>query len=115
MLNNLGDLARRFRNAEKRQIKREISLEENWAEISDLIDQSTPSKKVIAREEKDKLRHALARLSDDHRQVIVLRNLERRTFEEIAIAMGRSTGAAKKLWSRAVLQLKDEMKEHERP
>jgi RNA polymerase sigma-70 factor (ECF subfamily) len=111
LLNNLGDLARRFRNAEKRQISREISLAGTWAEIGNLIDQSTPSKKLIAIEEKDKLRRALARLSGDHRQVIALRNLERRSFEEIAIAMGRSTGAVKKLWSRAVLQLKEEMKE----
>jgi RNA polymerase sigma-70 factor (ECF subfamily) len=115
LLNNLGDLARRFRNAEKRQIKREVPLAENWEEIAELIDRSTPSKKVIAREENDKLRLALARLSDDYRQVISLRNLERRAFEEIALVMGRSTGAAKKLWGRAILQLKEDMKVHERP
>ena len=115
LLNNLGDVARRFRTVEKRQINREVSFAENCAEIGKLIDWSTPSKKVIAREEKDKLRLALAHLSDDHRQVIVLRNLERRKFEEIATAMGRSTGAVKKLWSRAILQLKEEMRVHERP
>jgi RNA polymerase sigma-70 factor (ECF subfamily) len=115
LLNNLGDLARQFRNVEKREIRREIPLAESWLEVDKLIDRSTPSKKVIAREEKDKLQGALTRLPEDYRQVIALRNLERRTFEEIAQAMGRSTGAVKKLWSRAIMQLKEAMKEHERP
>jgi RNA polymerase sigma-70 factor (ECF subfamily) len=112
--NNLGDVARQFRKVEKREIRREVPLAENWLEIDRLIDRSTPSKKVIAREEKDRLRRTLARLPDDYRQVIALRNLERRKFEEIATVMGRSTGAVKKLWSRAILQLKEEMKDHER-
>jgi len=115
LLNNLGDLARQFRDAEKRQVKREISLAESWAEIDTPVDRSTPSKKAIAREEEQRLRQGLARIPEDYRQVIVMRNLERRTFEEIGLALGRSTGAVKKLWSRAILRLKDEMKAHERP
>ncbi len=115
LLNNLGDLARRYRGVKKRRIQREVGLGETHAEVDALADWSTPSKKVIAGEEKEKLRHALARLSADHRRVIVLRNLERRKFDDIAMAMGRSTEAVKKLWSRAILQLKEEMKEHEPP
>jgi len=114
LLNNLGDLARQFRAAAKRQIQREVSFNEHWAEIDTPIDRSTPSKKVIAREEETRLRQALARIPDDYRQVIVMRNLERHTFEEIALALGRSTGAVKKLWSRGIVRLKDEMREHER-
>ena len=112
LLNNLGDLARQYRGAEKRQLRREVPLAENSAEIDKLIDRSTPSKKVIAREEKEKLGRALERLPDDYRQVIRLRNLDRHKFEQIALVMGRSVGAVKKLWSRAILQLKEEMKEH---
>ncbi len=115
LLNNLGDLARQFRGAEKRQLQREISLAGRRAEIDTPVDRSTPSKKVIAREEEERLRRGLARIPDDYRQVIVMRNLERRPFEEIGVALGRSTGAAKKLWSRAIVRLKDEMKAHERP
>jgi RNA polymerase sigma-70 factor (ECF subfamily) len=114
LLNNLGDLARRFRVAEKRDIKREVPLAGIWAEIDTPIDQSTPSKKISAKEEEQRLREALARVPEDYRQVIVMRNLERRKFDEIAMALGRSTGAVKKLWSRAILRLKDEMKERER-
>jgi RNA polymerase sigma-70 factor (ECF subfamily) len=113
LLNNLGDVARRFRDVEKRQINREVSLAENWVAIGTLVDGSTPSKKLIAREEKTRLRQALASLPEDYARVIALRNLERLKFEEIATLMGRSTGAVKKLWSRAILQLKEAMKEHE--
>jgi RNA polymerase sigma-70 factor (ECF subfamily) len=115
LLNNLGDLARQFRGAEKRQLQREVSLAGRWAEIDTPVDWSTPSKRVIAREEEDRLRRALARIPEDYRRVIVMRNLERRRFEEIGVVLGRSTGAVKKLWSRAILRLKDEMKAHERP
>ncbi len=115
LLNNLGDVARQFRQAERRQIHREVPLAESLAEIDALIDHSTPSKKVVAEEEGERLRQALERLPEDYQQVIVLRNLERRKFEDIAGEMGRSTGAVKKLWSRAILQLKEEMNKHERP
>ena len=115
LLNNLGDVARKFRQAEKRQIHRELPLADCFVEIEELIDRSTPSKKVDIQEETNRMRQALARLSEDYRKVIVLRNLERRKFEEIADAMRRSVGAAKKLWSRAIAHLKEEMKRDERP
>jgi RNA polymerase sigma-70 factor (ECF subfamily) len=110
LLNNLGDVARQFRKAEKRQIQREVRLAEGWGEADELLDRSTPSKQVAAREEGELLRGALARLPEDYRRVIVLRNLERRRFEAIGDAMGRSVGAVKKLWSRAIVQLKREMR-----
>ena len=113
-LNNLGDMARRFRTAEKRQIGREIPLPNNGADLGRLADHSTPSKNLVAREEQDRLQRALARLPDDYRRVIAMRNLERCKFEDIATAMGRSTAAVKKLWSRAIVQLKEQMKDHGR-
>ncbi len=115
LLNNLGDVARHFRQAEKRQIQREVPLAENWAEADELIDRSTPSKKFAANEEAERLQQALGRLPPDYREVIVHRSLKRRKFEEIAEAMGRSASAVKKLWSRAILQLKEEMKHPDRP
>jgi RNA polymerase sigma-70 factor (ECF subfamily) len=110
LINNLGDVARQFREADKRQIRRELPLADQGADIDRLIDLSTPSKKVSAREESERLRQALARLPADYREVIVLRNLQRLPFDAIAATMGRSTSAVKKLWSRAILKLKDQMK-----
>jgi len=50
----------------------------------------------------------LARLPADYREVLVLRNLEGLAFPEVArhAAMGRSAGAVRILWVRAVDQLR---------
>jgi RNA polymerase sigma-70 factor (ECF subfamily) len=106
-------VVRQFRLADKRNIQREVPLR-NAAEVDELIDLSTPSTKLAAHEETDRLQRSLARLPDDYRQIILLRNLERRKFEEIAALMDRTVGAVKKLWSRAIMKLKQEMNADER-
>jgi RNA polymerase sigma-70 factor (ECF subfamily) len=114
LLNNLCDATRRFREVEKRQLTREVSLSATEAG-SALIDQSTPSKVAVAREVDETVRVALTRIPEEYRRVIVQRNLERQSFGAIALELGRSADAVKKLWSRAILRLKEELKEHERP
>ena len=44
----------------------------------------------------------LARLKPDDRDVIVLRNLQGLSFEEVAERMGRKPGAVRMLWLRAI-------------
>jgi RNA polymerase sigma-70 factor (ECF subfamily) len=51
------------------------------------------------------LADALARLPADYREVIILRNLEQLPFEEIGQRLGRSSGAARMLWARALEKL----------
>ena len=51
----------------------------------------------------------LARLSADYREVIVLRNLQGLPFAEVAHRMGRSAGAVRVLWVRAVDQLRQHL------
>ena len=48
----------------------------------------------------------LARMPPDYREVLVLRNLEGLPFSEVARRMGRSAGAVRILWVRAVDQLR---------
>jgi RNA polymerase sigma-70 factor (ECF subfamily) len=98
---------RRFA-AGKRSVVREGSLE-GHAAVGPPDDLRTPSTEAMLNEEAALLRHALGRLSADHRRVILLRNWERKSFDEIASAMNRSTDAAKKLWARAIEQLRKEM------
>ncbi len=52
------------------------------------------------------LADTLADLSDDFREVIVLRNLMHLKFDEVAIRMGRSPVAARVLWTRALDKLR---------
>jgi DNA-directed RNA polymerase specialized sigma24 family protein len=41
--------------------------------------------------------------------VVVLRNWDRLPFEEIAVRMERTAEAARKLWSRAIVRLQQEL------
>ena len=41
------------------------------------------------------------RLPDDYREVLILRNLEGLSHEEVAQRMGRDVGAVRMLWVRA--------------
>ena len=51
------------------------------------------------------LADALEKMPADYREVFFLRNLEHIPFEEIAVRMGRSPGAARMLWTRAIKKL----------
>lgn len=66
---------------------------------------STPSAQAARREQAVVVASALAKLPPDYREVIVLRHLEGRSFEEIAAAMGRKSGAVRMLWMRALEKL----------
>ena len=51
----------------------------------------------------------LAKMPSDYRDVIVLRNLQKLSFEEIGQRMERSSGAVRMLWLRAIKQLREQM------
>src|SRR5947199_97227 len=70
-------------------------------------DDDTPSQELIRKERELQVADALARLSDDHRTVIILRNLQRLPFDEVARRMGRSRPATQMLWMRAVRKLQE--------
>ena len=55
------------------------------------------------------LAEALSRLPEDYREVIVLRNLEGLSHEEVAARMGRGIGAVRMLWLRALSRLRREL------
>ena len=55
------------------------------------------------------LADVLARLPADHREVIILRTLEGLPHEEVARRMGRTPGAVRMLWVRALAGLRAAM------
>ena len=114
LVHNIVDCVRQFRETEKRQINREVSLDQVGADGQPVIDveqASTPSGHAVAREEEVRLERELSRLPDDYRQAIVLRNHGGRSFEEIGNLLNRSPDAARKLWGRAVLRLRKELEQ----
>jgi len=66
---------------------------------------SSPSSVVSRREQAVLLADALEKLPPDYREVFLMRNLEHIPFEEIAVRMGRSPGAARMLWTRTIKKL----------
>jgi RNA polymerase sigma-70 factor (ECF subfamily) len=109
---NLIDFGRRYYGTEARQVARERSLEElldhSSLALAKLVPVggSSPSEHAQRRELSVVLADALADLSSDYRDVIMLRSLEERTWEDVARRMGRTIGAVRVLWARALARLR---------
>lgn len=112
LAHNAADWIRAYRTG-KRQATLEIPLAgsgESFPGASSLAaDISTPSRILLRKEQELRLTAALDQLSPDHREVILLRNLERLPFAEIAERMGRSRPAVQMLWMRALCELREVM------
>jgi RNA polymerase sigma-70 factor (ECF subfamily) len=112
LLNNLANFRRDYRRR-KRRVSREVALP--GSESSDRreggLPGSTPTPSVLALrdEQTQALERALQRLPEDYRRVIQLRYREEYTFEDIADLMQRSQNAVRKLWSRAIERLQQEL------
>jgi RNA polymerase sigma-70 factor (ECF subfamily) len=114
LLHNLQDFTRRFTEAEKRRASREVPLDHPDSQQSRgyqvIGDESSPSNALRRREQDLALERAMAELPEDYRQVILWHHREDCSFEEIGRRLGRSEGAARKLWARAIQQLQDRMR-----
>jgi RNA polymerase sigma-70 factor (ECF subfamily) len=105
---NVTDLRRRYHASQKRDVLREVSLDQAArAELqaSLLAADQSPSKQAVAREQDQALHRALTRLPELYRKVLTWRSYERCSFEEVGRRLDRTPEAARKLWSRAVEQL----------
>jgi RNA polymerase sigma-70 factor (ECF subfamily) len=69
-------------------------------------DGTSPSESAARRDLGVVLSDALAQLSEEHREVIVLHHLEGLGWDEVGRRMGRTAGAARKLWTRALNQMR---------
>jgi RNA polymerase sigma-70 factor, ECF subfamily len=112
VINVLSDHWRRYVEAESRQITRERSLDaildQSSQALGNLLAASgtTPSQAAQRRDLGVVLADALAELSDEHRQVVILRSLRECSWDEVASQMRRSVGAARMLWIRALKDLR---------
>ena len=92
-----------YYRAQKRDVGREGHLSPSGSGF--LGDVPTPSQHAIANEEARRIDRALADMSDDYREVIVLAKYVGLSRREIAAEMGRSELAVRTLLSRALAQL----------
>jgi RNA polymerase sigma-70 factor (ECF subfamily) len=100
---------RRYRTTQKRLLARETALSAAGRDGGPCAALPSPSTQLMAHEQAQRLRQALERLPDDYRQVITLRYVEQRPFEEIGGLMGRTPNAARLLWLRAIERVKLEL------
>jgi RNA polymerase sigma-70 factor (ECF subfamily) len=107
----LADFVRRHRTGGRRA-GREQSLDQLLDRSSEALerilatDGTSPSGSAERRDLGVVLSDALAELSADHREVIVLHHLEGLGWDEVAGRLGRSVGAVRMLWTRALKALR---------
>lgn len=70
----------------------------------------TPSEAAARRERRQLLAEAVDRLPADYREVYQLRTVQHLPFEDVAGRMGRSPGAVRMLWARALERLSTELR-----
>lgn len=106
--NELRHLRRRFRAELELEDHLEEWLSGTSRSMAEMIRATgtTPSQAAAEREQEVLLADALEELPVDYREVIVLRNLEELPHEEVARRMGRSPGAVRMLWVRALAELR---------
>jgi RNA polymerase sigma-70 factor, ECF subfamily len=107
---NAANFIRHYRGTAKRQAHREVPLapatDTSTTPRNDPADHAeSPSQQLLRKEREWQVADALAQLAPDHREVILLRNLERLSFDEVAQRMGRSRPAVQMLWMRAIHKL----------
>jgi len=108
-------LLRRYLGTKGRDVNLERDLVAELDQSSLALDRglvasySTPSQHASRREQAVLLAEALGKLSEDHREVIVLRHLETLSFAEVAARMNRSENSVYKLWVRALANLREAM------
>jgi len=113
LLNNLSNFVRRYRETAKRRVGDEVSLDAlqtTSAPSAGLAaDTLSPCQQALDREQGELLREAVARLPEEHRQIIMLWHQEERSFEDIARLLGCAPNTVRNKWLKAIKQLQTDL------
>lgn len=110
---------RKYDGTAKRDPARELSLQRSIDRSSIMLgsmiasETNTPSVHADNREQQSIIADVIESLSEDHRRVIVLRNLRGLSHAEIATQLGRSESAVRMLWLRALKELQSGVMERQ--
>jgi RNA polymerase sigma-70 factor (ECF subfamily) len=103
----LANARRRYRATGKRRVDREAS-EGRGAFVEDLaLSATSPSGHAMRHERERALGEALGTLPEHYRQVIQWHHQERLTFEAIGARLDISPEAARKVWGRSLVRLRE--------
>lgn len=115
LAHNTTDFMRQYRGTAKRAVDREVSMyrptpsRSRRTAIEPSDGGESPSFAALRHERELAVAEAVAALPDDYREVIMLRNLQRLSFNEIAERMDRTRPAAQMLWLRALRRLEQQL------
>jgi RNA polymerase sigma-70 factor, ECF subfamily len=116
LVRTLADQAK-YHRSRGRNMRRQVSLEALLEQAGGAANQAladslpSPSSLAVRRERAVLLADALEKLPADYREVFVLRNIDHIPFNEIAARLGRSPGATRVLWTRAMQRLHEILEE----
>lgn len=122
LIHNLIRASEHHLHTEKRDARREISLQRlttNLGSVDSPLEAAlkspigSPSADLRGREQVTELERALGTLPNEQRQVVIMRHLEGLAFNEISQRLGRSSGACRMLWMRAMDVLRERLQERQ--
>jgi RNA polymerase sigma-70 factor (ECF subfamily) len=86
--------------------QRDARREDDMGDHPDIVARTRSAlSRLILNERAERVEHALASLTEPHRQVILLRSFEELSFPEIAGRLGKSEDASRMLFARAMTAL----------
>jgi RNA polymerase sigma-70 factor (ECF subfamily) len=112
ILANKGAAMARNYLADKRDVQVEIRLQHGFDKSSmDLARvipdrNASPSQAAVRRERSVQLADAIAKVSGDKREVLILHGLQGSSVADVAKSMGRSEASTWKLWARGLQELR---------
>jgi RNA polymerase sigma-70 factor (ECF subfamily) len=110
LVNSLARYVELHVRAAKRDVRRDVSLEGVAGGVTAEPDCSAearaPHAELLSSEGTALLGQLLAQLPEHYREVLVLRNIQGLSFDEVAARLDRSPGATRMLWLRAIEKLR---------
>ena len=110
-------MVRHYYGMQRRDIRQELQFQADLDQSSVVLEQaliakgSSPSERAARRERAVILADALQQLPNDYREVLILHHLEGHAMPEVAQRMERTVGSTRKLWSRALIELRAVMRD----
>jgi len=95
----------------RRKIDTSIDLTRERTGDEPVDDDENPEQRMERLERADQVQAGLARLSEEHRSILILRDMQDCTYEEIAEILNLAIGTVRSRIHRARVQLREELKE----
>ncbi len=121
LTHNAADFVRHYRGTAKRQARREVPMRQPgdtthaYGAPEPADPGVSPSQEFLKLDNRLRVTAALAELPADYQEVVMLRNLQRLSFNDIAERMDRSRPAVQMLWMRAIKKLQQVMGDEAEP